>query len=250
MKILEVKNLKKHFGGIKAVDGCSFEVNKGDLVGLIGPNGSGKTTTFNLLTGLEIADEGKIIFNGKDIIKLDTYKRAEFGMSRTFQLIKTFPELTTLDNIMLARKCKHAENFWNQLFSMNKVKKEEEENKKVCLRILEKVDLLNKKDFLAKELSYGQQKLLGIAKVIASDSQLLLFDEPFAGVNPSLAKKILEIIKHLNKQGKTIIIVEHNMNIIMKLCKKIIVLDAGKEIAVGSPKQIQKNKKVVEAYLG
>jgi len=246
---LEIKNLTKSFGGIRAVDCCSFEVKEGELLGLIGPNGSGKTTTFNLITAMLKPDSGKILFKGKNITGLKTYQIARLGIGRTFQLIKMFPRLRVIDNVMIARRFVIGEKFWPQFYS-KRVSAEEEDNKKRCLELLKLVNLDAKQNDLAENLSYGQQKLLEIARAMATEPDLLLLDEPFAGVNPTLTKQIIEVIKKLNRKGKTIIIVEHNMNIMMNLCKRLVVLDYGKEIAQGSPAHIKKNKKVIEAYLG
>lgn len=250
MPLLEIKNLTKRFGGITAVDSCSFDVREGEILGLIGPNGSGKTTVFNLITNIYQPDSGSIRFKGEPLKNMKTHEIANLGIGRTFQLIRLFPKLTVMDNMLIARKYVHGENMWPQIFRKKHVEKEDESNRGRAMEMLTVVNLDKKANDLAQNLSYGQQKLLEISRALATEPQLLLLDEPIAGVNPTMAKNILAIIKKLNKQGKTIVIVEHNMNIVMKICKRIVVLDYGKEIAAGTPSKIKKNKKVIEAYLG
>ncbi len=248
--MLQVKNVHKNFDGIKAVDGCSFDVREGEILGLIGPNGSGKTTMFNLITGIYDADRGRIFFNGESLTELDAYEVAHAGIGRTFQLIRLFPKLTVLDNMLIAQKYIHGEKFWAQIYRKKHVDEEEQKNTSRAMELLKLVKLEDKKNELAENLSYGQQKLLEIVRALATEPKLLLLDEPIAGVNPTLAKQILALIKELNSRGMTIVIIEHNMSVMMNFCDRLIVMDYGKEIAIGNPAQIKKNKKVIEAYLG
>lgn len=250
MTLLSVRNVSKSFGGLRALDGCSFDVKEGEILGLIGPNGSGKTTMFNLITGIYDPDKGGILFKGEDIIDLDTHEVAQLGIGRTFQLIRLFPKLTVLDNMLIARRYIKGDKFWPQLLGKRHVLEEDKIHTERCRELLRVVNLDEKRHELAENLSYGQQKLLEIARALALEPQLLLLDEPIAGVNPTMAKKILEIIGKLNKEGKTIVIVEHNMAVMMNFCRRIIVLDYGKKLAEGKPSQIKRNRKVVEAYLG
>ena len=250
MQFLSVKNVSKRFDGVTALDGCSFDVKEGEILGLIGPNGSGKTTMFNLISGIYDPDNGQIELKGEDVIDLDCYEISQLGISRTFQLIRLFPRLTVMDNMLIAQKYVHGEKFWVQLLRKKHVKDEEKAKIERAMQLLRLVNLHEKVNDLAENLSYGQQKLLEIVRAIASDPQILLLDEPIAGVNPTMTKQILDLIKNLNKKGMTIVIIEHNMNVMMKFCDRIVVLDNGKEIASGSPGQIKKNKKVIEAYLG
>ena len=247
--VLEVKNLYKDFGGIKAVDGCSFKVERGKITALIGPNGAGKTTVFNLITGFNTPDTGDIDFNGDSIIGKPIYKIANEGISRTFQLIRIFPKMGVLENVMIAEKDQN-ENFWHGLLMLPKMRKREKEVEEKALELLKFVGLQDKKNELASDLSYGQQKLLEIARALANNPDLLLLDEPAAGVNPMMLKKIKELLLNLKKEGKTILLIEHNMNFVMDISDKVIVLDHGEEIAVGEPAIIRKNKKVLDAYLG
>lgn len=249
MKILSVKNISKNFGGVQALDNCSFDVNDGEILGLIGPNGSGKTTMFNIITGIHEADSGKITFGKKDITKTGTYEIASLGICRTFQLIRLFPKLTLMDNVLIATKMK-GEMFWPQFLKKRDVNAEENRMKENARRLLEMSNLQSKENELAENLSYGQQKLLEIIRALATKPKLLLLDEPIAGVNPTMTKQILSLIKKLNDGGMTVLIIEHNMNVMMNFCDRLIVLDYGREIAAGKPGQIKKNKRVIEAYLG
>ena len=250
MKILSLKNVSKNFDGVTALNNCSFDVKEGEILGLIGPNGSGKTTMFNVITGIHEAGGGKIIYKGSDITEWKTNRIAYAGIGRTFQLIRLFPNLTAMDNMLIAQKYDNAENFWPQLIGKSKVNKEESNRKEKAMELLNLVNLGEKSSELAGNLSYGQQKLLEIIRAVAAEPRLLLLDEPIAGVNPTMTNQILSLIRELNKKGTTIIIIEHNMGVVMNLCDRIVVMDSGKEIASGRPGEIRKNKKVIEAYLG
>lgn len=248
--LLEIKNISKNFDGIKALDSCSFEVKEGEILGLIGPNGSGKTTMFNLITGVLSADSGKVFCKGEDITKWPADQRSRFGIGRTFQLIRLFPKLTVMDNMLIAQKYVHGEGFWKQFIGKRHVLEEEKSKRERALELLKMVKLDHMESELAENLSYGQQKLLEIVRALAAEPEILLLDEPIAGVNPTMTKQILGLIQNLNKKGMTIAIIEHNMNVMMSFCNRIVVLDYGKEIAVGDPNKIKSNKKVIQAYLG
>ena len=250
MNILSVKNVSKHFGGVTALDNCSFDVKEDEILGLIGPNGSGKTTMFNTITGIHRADSGRILLNGEETTKWKTHQIASNDVGRTFQLIRLFPKLTVMDNMLIAMKYVHGQDFWPQIFSKRHVNEEDGEKRKRALELLSIVNLKGKENDLAENLSYGQQKLLEIVRCLAGEPKLLLLDEPIAGVNPTMTKQILALVKNLNRKGMTIVIIEHNMNVMMNFCDRLVVLDYGKEIAVGSPSRIRKNRKVIEAYLG
>ena len=241
--MLQVKNLQKHFGGIKAVDGCSFTVKQGTITALIGPNGSGKSTVFHLISQLEQEDSGKIIFNKKNIVAVSDYKIARLGISRTFQEVRLFKNLSIQDHleIALAQEDEHLlRSLW---------KKSEDKTRQIQ-QIIKRVGLHKDLKTYVTDLSYGQRKLLDLAIAMAKTHDLLMLDEPVAGVNPLIRKEIKTILKQLKKQGETIFVIEHDMNFVMDIADHIIVMDAGKVIAEGKPKQIQKNKKVLEAYLG
>jgi branched-chain amino acid transport system ATP-binding protein len=247
--MLKIQNIHKAFGGIKAVDNCSFEVKKGEITALIGPNGAGKTTMFNLITGFMKQDKGKILFKNKDLSHLPDYKRCNLGLSRTFQTIRLFPKMTVMENILVAMPDSN-EKLSHALLWTREMKKQEKLLIKKARKLLEFVNLDTKINELATNLSYGQQKLLEIAKALASNPQVLMLDEPAAGVNLTMLNKIKHLILKLKKQGKTILFIEHNMEFVMGMADKVVVLDYGKEIAYDVPKKIQKNKKVIDAYLG
>lgn len=248
--LLEVRNISKSFGGLKALDSCSFEAKEGEILGLIGPNGSGKTTMFNVITGIYMPDKGSVKYKGEDVTKWPSDRRSRMGMSRTFQLIRLFPKLTVMDNMLIAQKYVHGEGFWSQFIRKRHVEDEEKAKRTRAMELLRMVNLHHKTNDLAENLSYGQQKLLEIVRALATEPEILLLDEPIAGVNPTMTKQILSLIKSLNMNGMTIVIIEHNMNVMMKFCSRMVVLDYGKEIAAGRPAQIKRNRKVVEAYLG
>ena len=247
--LLEVKQLTKSFGGLKAVNNCSFEVPKGKIVGLIGPNGAGKTTVFNLVTGFLTPDKGSVKLNGVDVAKMKPDRIARMGIARTFQMIRLFPNMTVIDNMMLSVK-NEREGLFDALVRIPSLKKEEQFNEQKCMDMLKFVGLEAKKYERARNLSYGQQKLLELARTLIADPEIILLDEPAAGVNLTLLKKIGKLLLGLKKQGKTILLIEHNMEFIMNICDKVVVLDYGQEIAAGTPKQVRKNKKVLDAYLG
>lgn len=254
MKILEIKNLYKNFEGLKAVDGLSFEIKKGSIVALIGPNGSGKTTLFNLITGFFKPDNGEIYFYSNSLThklnNLRTYKIAQLGIGRTFQDIKLFQQMSVLDNVMLAIKYAKEESFCSALFQTKNMKEKENQSRKKAEYLIDFVGLSEKKNAFGENLSYGQRKLLELARILALDPDIFLLDEPLAGLFPEKRTKMLNLLKQINEQGKTIILIEHDINSVMDFAKHIIVLDYGKKIAEGSPNEIRENKKVLNAYLG
>jgi neutral amino acid transport system ATP-binding protein len=242
MALLEISGLNKSFGGIRAVEDCTFSVEEGSIVSLIGPNGAGKTTVFNLVTGLLPLDSGSIYFDGRKINGLQPHKITHMGISRTFQITRDLLELTVLENMVVQSKVK---GFWD-MFGTSMLK--EEEDRAMDLLMFVGIDhLANEK---SKNLSYGQKKLLEFASVLMSDPRMIMLDEPAGGVNPTLLESIIDRILQLNKKGITFLIVEHNMELVMKISNPVICMAYGTVLAQGSPKEIQEDKRVLEAYLG
>jgi branched-chain amino acid transport system ATP-binding protein len=242
MALLEIKGLNKSFGGIQAVQDCTLSVEEGSIVSLIGPNGAGKTTVFNLITGLLSIDSGQIFFDGKKINGLKPHQITRKGISRTFQITRDLQELTVLENMIVQSQ---VNGFWD-MFGISMMKEEEDR----AMELLSFVDI----DYLAREksknLSYGQKKLLEFASVLMSDPRLIMLDEPAGGVNPTLLESIIDRILQLNKKGITFLIIEHNMDLVMKISNPVICMAYGTVLAQGTPKEIQENKRVLEAYLG
>ena len=248
--MLRVENVYKSFGGIVALHGVSFSVEPCTITGLIGPNGSGKTTSFNVISGFYNKDGGEIYFNGKRIEDIEPYKIAMLGISRTFQISEAPEKMTVLENLLLAPKNQIGEGIFNVFLHPMKIMKQTEVYIENACEILKLVQLYDLRNEYAGNLSGGQRKLLSLARILMSDPLLILLDEPTAGVNPTLIKDIILAIKDLrDEKGKTVLLVEHNMKVISEICDKVIVLDFGKNIAEGTPDEIQKNEKVLDAYL-
>lgn len=248
--MLEVKNIHLQLGGIKILTDLSFTITPGEVVGLIGPNGAGKSSFFNVLTGVFPVKSGAIYFKNENITGLPSHKIYNRGIARTFQDGKNMPQMTVQENLELA--CKYHESlFLGKIFSQHtKISKERREHIEKIGALLKQVSIKNKRYHHAQDVSYGQGKLLEILKVILSDSDVILLDEPFSGLFPEMIHLITSLIRNLVAQNKTIIFVEHNMKLVEEICDRVIVLDAGKKIADGSFGEVKKNKEVIEAYLG
>ena len=240
--LLEVRGLTKHFGGLKAVDDCSFTVPEGSITGLIGPNGSGKTTVFNLLTDTIRADSGEIVFDGQRLDGKPPWKRAHAGLGRTFQITRLFGEMTVLENVVAVQRS----------FSVGQLGRIAVSGKEAAAaeELLEYVGMRAFRDQKAHALSYGQQKMVELAQILMLDPKLVLLDEPAGGINPVLIERMGEMIRELNSYGKTFLIVEHNMPFVLGLCDPIHVLARGRTMASGTPEQIQHDPAVIDAYLG
>ena len=243
MPILEIKNISKHFGGIKALDGTNIKIEKGKIIAIIGPNGSGKTTLFDVISNLVNKDEGEIYLDKEEISENEDFEIAKKGISRTFQNVRLFRNLTIKDHLEIALG-DDDEKLLKSLFS------KKEDNDRRIKKILDLVGLNKNFDTLATDLSFGQRKLLDLAVAIAKPHSILMLDEPVAGINPQLRGSIKDILRKLNKEGETILVIEHDMNFVMDLADYVYVLDYGRVIAEGGPKEIQNTKKVLEAYLG
>lgn len=249
--LLEVKNAGIQFGGLKAVQNLNMKLNHGELVGLIGPNGAGKTTSFNLLTGVYVPTEGDILFNGDRINGLQPFKVTRKGISRTFQNIRLFNELSVLDNVKVAYHSLSKHSIVSSILRLPSHFKGEQEMHVKSIEFLKIFGLDKYQDELAKNLPYGQQRRLEIARALAAGPKLLLLDEPAAGMNPQETKDLMDLIAFIRKEfDLTILLIEHDMNLVMGVCERIYVLDHGQLLAEGSPEEIRNHPKVIEAYLG
>jgi len=249
--LLKVTNVSKVFGGLKAVSDFDVAIEKGELVGLIGPNGAGKTTAFNLLTGVYEPTTGEIEFDGKSMIGLKPYQITQRGMARTFQNIRLFAELSVLDNVKIAYHFHVKYGILEAVFRMGRYHKEEAELEAKAIALLKIFKLDDKKDEIAKNLPYGEQRRLEIARALAAQPKLLLLDEPAAGMNPQETQELMKMIKWIRQEfDLTILLIEHDMSLVMNVCERIYVLEYGSIIAQGIPEEIKNNPRVIEAYLG
>ena len=249
-KYLEVTNLKKSFGGIKAVDVESLNLNRNELTSIIGPNGAGKTTFFDLISGFQDSDEGKVYLNNKNITESQPYAIARLGMIRTFQLTKVFDRMTVLENMMFSASTVNNDSFLKSLAKLPSQKTTEKKIRDKSFEIMKELNIDHMANSYAREMSGGQKKLLELGRSIINNPSVLLLDEPLAGVNPKLAEEILQIIQNLAGKGISILMVEHNIEAVMKISERVIVLAEGKVIADSTPENIRTDEKVIEAYLG
>jgi ABC-type branched-subunit amino acid transport system ATPase component len=250
MALLEIRGLIKRFIGVTAVDQVDLAVERGELVSLIGPNGSGKTTLFNCVTGYLAADGGRVLFRDQDVTNAQPHRVARLGIARTFQQVSVFPRLSVVDNLLVFLQQHQEEQVLSRLLRTRRVRRLEAEAVERARRLLHLVGLADRADAPAGRLSYGQRKLLAFAAALMPDPELLLLDEPAAAVNPTMISQMKQHILALHGQGKTVLLVEHNMDVVMDISQRIVVLDHGQKIAEGAPETIRRDARVIEAYFG
>ena len=249
--ILDVSHMSIAFGGLRALEDVSVQVNENEFVGLIGPNGAGKTTFFNSITGYIRPSEGKILFNGENLVRKPPSKIANYGISRTFQNIRLFPKMTVLDNVSIPMHITPKYSVWAAMLGLPSVKRVQIDTEKRALEFLSIMGLVEHKDRQAGTLPYGLQRRLEIARALAASPKLLLLDEPAAGMNNDECNELIELLRGIYKTfNLTVVMIEHHIDIVMKLCSRIYVLNLGKVLAEGTPKQIQTDPQVIKAYLG
>lgn len=248
---LKVEGLTKSFGGLVALNNCSMSVQEGTITGLIGPNGAGKTTLFNVITGFYTPEEGQILYNGEPIEGLPPHEVFRKGIVRTFQVSRELRNMTVFENLKLVPEAQPGEAFWNSWFRPILVKDYEQKIAKRAQEVMEYIDLARLKDEKARNLSGGQKKLLELGRTMMADPELILLDEPGAGINPTLMKKLSNYIVNLKEeQGITFLLIEHDMDLVMKLCEPIVVLSNGEKLMEGTATEVQNDEEVLDAYLG
>ncbi len=250
VSLLEATGITKHFGGIKALNDITFRVQPGQIKAIIGPNGAGKTTLFNCISGVLKADGGEIKLNGTSIMKYPPHKRASAGISRTFQNVAIFPEMTVLENVLVGRHCRSRCEMLEAGFRTGSMRREEKEMEEKAWRFLEFVGLEGQAEKGAGELPLGDQRMLEIARALATEPKIVLLDEPAGGLNTRETERLAELIKEIRDSGITVLLVEHDMNLVMDISDEILVINFGEKLAEGDPKSIKSNPDVINAYLG
>ena len=248
--ILRVQHVTKRFGGLVAVDDASFDVKRGEVFALIGPNGAGKTTLFNCITGIFPPSEGQVVFNGHDIAGAKPHQAAALGIARTFQNIRLFEYMSALDNVRVGQHCRTNSKLWDSLFKTPHERREEREITERAMELLQFVGIDRHAENYARNLAYGQQRRLEIARALATQPQLLLLDEPAAGFTPQEKVELMRLVDKILARGITVFLIEHDMKVVMGISRQIAVLDHGERIALGTPEEIRRDPRVIEAYLG
>ena len=248
-EVLEFHKLEKNFDGVRALADFSCSLQKEEILGLIGPNGAGKTTLFNVVSNFILPDEGEVIFKGKRITGIPPHRIANLGISRTFQNLRLIRQISVLDNVLLSFRKQVGERLRNVFFRLGKNRNQEDANRKKAMALLEETGLAQKADDPAENLSYGQQKLVNLVCCLAANSEVLLLDEPVAGIAPQMIERILSIIQALPEEGKSVVLIEHNINAVMRVCDRVVFMDAGAKVCEGLPEQVRNNPRVIEAYI-